>query len=68
MPYVRILPENKIIKVIQGKRLLDILIENNIKIPSYCGGAGWCGKCKVKILDKRYKPCLSDVCGRGFNN
>lgn len=52
MPYVRILPENKIIKVIQGKRLLDILIENNIEIPSYCGGAGWCGKCKVKILDK----------------
>uniref|UniRef100_A0A7C3RJC6 DUF4445 domain-containing protein n=1 Tax=Dictyoglomus thermophilum TaxID=14 RepID=A0A7C3RJC6_DICTH len=52
MPYIRVLPENKIIKVTQGDRLLDILIENNIKIPSYCGGAGWCKKCKVKILDK----------------
>lgn len=49
------------LKVVQGKKIynieydpektvMDNLIENNIRIPSPCGGRGTCGKCKMKFL------------------
>lgn len=34
-----------------GDSLLTALIENEIFIPSACGGKGSCGYCKVKVLD-----------------
>jgi len=33
-----------------GDNLLSVLIANNIKITSSCGGKGSCGYCKVKLL------------------
>ena len=34
-----------------GETLLSALIEENIFIPSACGGKGSCGYCKVKVLE-----------------
>ncbi|MGL4393230.1 MAG: 2Fe-2S iron-sulfur cluster-binding protein, partial [Fusobacteriaceae bacterium] len=36
----------------EGKKLLEMLRDNNIFIPSDCGGiSNKCGKCKIKILN-----------------
>lgn len=61
-----------IVKVINGKEetvisadrkenLLMLLKKENIAIPSPCGGKGYCGKCKVKVVSaghtqKDYQP------------
>jgi Na+-transporting NADH:ubiquinone oxidoreductase subunit F len=34
-----------------GKTLLGALIDNQIYLPSACGGKGTCGTCKCKVLD-----------------
>lgn len=34
-----------------GASLLQILLNNNIYISAACGGAGKCGKCKVRFMD-----------------
>jgi Na+-transporting NADH:ubiquinone oxidoreductase subunit F len=34
-----------------GKTLLGALIENNIYLPSACGGKGTCGTCKCKVVN-----------------
>lgn len=41
--------KEKKLKVEGGKPLLSTLMENQIFIPSACGGRGSCGLCKVKI-------------------
>lgn len=41
--------EDKKIKVDPGGKLLGVLGENDIFIPSACGGGGTCGQCRVKI-------------------
>ena len=33
-----------------GRRLLDLLSENGIHLPTACGGRGSCGQCHVKVL------------------
>ncbi|MCS3900893.1 ASKHA domain-containing protein [Methanococcus voltae] len=38
-----------------GDLLLNILQKNDLKIESPCGGAGTCGKCKVKVLNQNEK-------------
>lgn len=43
-------PQGKIIKVKKEYNLRLALIENGIDIESSCGGAGTCGRCKVKII------------------
>lgn len=43
--------EKRIIKASKEKSILDILIENRIKISTPCSGNGTCGKCRVKILE-----------------
>ena len=43
--------EDKELTVDGGDSLLSTLIENEIFIPSACGGKGSCGYCKVKVLD-----------------
>ena len=42
---------------IDRKSLSDILRDNNILLPTPCGGHGVCGKCRVTITS----PELSDV-------
>ena len=37
------------ISVAQGSSLLSTLAENNIYLPSACGGKGSCGQCKVQV-------------------
>lgn len=43
--------ENKIIEVQPGNNLLFSLSENNIFLPSACGGGGTCGLCRCQVLD-----------------
>ena len=33
-----------------GNNLLDIIQSHNLGMESPCGGKGFCGKCKIKIL------------------
>ncbi len=35
----------------EGDNLLDILQENGVILESPCGGKGYCGKCKVQLID-----------------
>ncbi|MBP2172848.1 ASKHA domain-containing protein [Methanococcus voltae] len=44
--------ENNMLKFDNGELLLNILQNNSLKVESPCGGAGTCGKCKVKILNQ----------------
>ncbi len=41
----------KKIHVPVGSKLLTALAENQLFIPSACGGGGTCGQCKVKVLE-----------------
>ncbi len=43
-------PEHQITVPIGGK-LLFVLADNQIYLPSACGGQGTCGECKVKVLE-----------------
>lgn len=36
---------------VAGRKLLTVLEEQGIRVPSACGGAGTCGQCKVKIIE-----------------
>ncbi len=42
---------NKVLEVKGGSSLLSSLAENNIFIPSACGGRGSCAYCKVQVHD-----------------
>ncbi len=42
--------DGKEINYSDGKRLMDILIENDLFVENPCNGKGTCGKCKVKII------------------
>jgi len=41
----------KTLDVPAGGKLLNVLADNEIYIPSACGGGGTCGQCKVKVLE-----------------
>lgn len=41
----------KTLKVPAGSKLLNVLADQKIFIPSACGGGGTCAQCKVKIFD-----------------
>lgn len=43
--------EEKTLTVPIGGKLLNVLAEQKIFIPSACGGGGTCGECKVQIVD-----------------
>jgi len=43
--------KDKTLDVPAGGKLLNVLADNGIFIPSACGGGGTCGQCKVKVLD-----------------
>jgi len=50
---IKIFPENIVIEA-KSQNLLSALNEGGIYINSTCGGAGTCGKCRVKILKGKY--------------
>jgi len=43
--------ESRTLHVSAGNTLLNSLVENEIFIPSACGGKGTCGVCKVQVLE-----------------
>ena len=55
MPEVTILPENTVVQVEEGDRLLDILININRDILSICGGMGECETCVVEVQSSSEK-------------
>lgn len=42
---------DQILQTITGQKLLTVLHDNGILIPSACAGAGTCGLCQVTVLD-----------------
>lgn len=44
--------ENIIAKASKDDTILDVLTRENISVPSYCGGNGSCGKCKVTVIER----------------
>ena len=48
---VRFLPENVIAESQVGALLLDVALDAGIFLPASCGGAGSCGRCKVKVVE-----------------
>lgn len=54
------LNNHSIVETDGHNRLLQVLNEAGIPVPSGCAGAGTCGLCKVKIADNRTKPTPSD--------
>ena len=45
-----IINKDKELEVKGGNHLLGSLLQNDIFIPSACGGRGSCGLCKVKVI------------------
>jgi len=43
--------EDKFLEVEPGESLLSTLAENEIYVPSACGGGGTCGQCKIQIIE-----------------
>ncbi|MCX7942236.1 MAG: ASKHA domain-containing protein [Dictyoglomaceae bacterium] len=56
MPKITIYPENIEIYISEEDNLLRVLQKNKIGINSYCGGEGWCGKCKVLVKEGNPSP------------
>jgi uncharacterized 2Fe-2S/4Fe-4S cluster protein (DUF4445 family) len=48
---VRFLPEEVTAEAPLGSLLLDVALDSGVFVPASCGGAGSCGRCKVKILE-----------------
>jgi Na+-transporting NADH:ubiquinone oxidoreductase subunit F len=34
-----------------GRRLLDVLAQEGVRLPSACGGAGTCGLCRLQVIE-----------------
>ena len=49
MPIININNNEKVLQAQTGKSLLENLSENDIILPSACGGRGLCGMCKVQV-------------------
>ncbi len=57
---LQVMPMNKEVKAEEGSNLLNVLNDSNIYVEGTCGGRGTCGKCKVKILNKKLPITDSD--------
>ncbi len=44
-----------------GAKLLGVLIDDGIMIPSACGGAGTCGLCRVQVTEGASEPLPTEV-------
>ena len=47
---LRILPSGKMINIPENYNLRQAILDSGINIESSCGGAGTCGKCRVKVI------------------
>jgi uncharacterized 2Fe-2S/4Fe-4S cluster protein (DUF4445 family) len=54
------MPMNREIEVKEKNNLLNVLNDSDIYVEGTCGGRGTCGKCKVKILNKKLPITDSD--------
>jgi uncharacterized 2Fe-2S/4Fe-4S cluster protein (DUF4445 family) len=48
---VRIEPYGKIVQTVEGRTLLEICLEEGIRMDAGCAGRGTCGKCRVVVLE-----------------
>lgn len=63
---VQIKVNDKGIVVKRGEKLIDVLIDENIPINSYCGGKGTCKKCYVLVNGEKELAC-SIYCYEGLS-
>lgn len=49
------------IAAVTGQKLLNVLTDNGINLPSACGGKGTCGLCRVKITTGADTPFSTEV-------
>lgn len=57
---IEILNDGEVLKAESGSNLLEVLHENDYRVPSLCGGMGLCGKCRVKVLENPPEPVESE--------
>jgi Na+-transporting NADH:ubiquinone oxidoreductase subunit F len=57
--------ERKTIAGTTGEKLLSLLAQAGISIPSACGGMGTCGQCRVRIPDGGPEPLPTEVASLG---
>ena len=50
---------NKIVKAFPGRSHLYVARENDIRIPSPCGGNSLCGGCRIRIIEGNDKIDVS---------
>jgi Na+-transporting NADH:ubiquinone oxidoreductase subunit F len=43
--------QRKTVTAAVGRRLLDVLAEADVRLPSACGGAGTCGLCRLRVVE-----------------
>lgn len=48
---IKFIPQNIEVDVDPSKSLMQIAIENGLKVKSLCGGLATCGECRVKIVE-----------------
>ena len=48
---IEFLPDEVTFEAPSGASLLDAALDAGIFIPASCGGAGTCGRCKVKVFE-----------------
>lgn len=51
------------IAAVTGDKLLNVLANNGVNLPSACGGKGTCGLCRVTIADEAPAPLSTEVTG-----
>lgn len=51
---VTVKPMGRVLRVRRGANLLDALARHEILVGSSCGGAGVCGKCRVRVISGRF--------------
>ncbi|MGB9683155.1 MAG: 2Fe-2S iron-sulfur cluster-binding protein, partial [bacterium] len=58
---IRVYPDGIEQNVEEGTTIMKALEELGIELETLCGGAGWCGQCKVKVSGKVTTPTSSEI-------
>jgi uncharacterized 2Fe-2S/4Fe-4S cluster protein (DUF4445 family) len=53
-------PQDRTVYVLSGTKIIEAAAVAGIIIDTPCGGAGSCGKCRVKIVSPKSKPTKAD--------
>lgn len=63
MNYCKVIfkPENRIVKVVEGISLMEVINDQGVEHDFPCGGAGTCGKCRVKITRDVAPPTVREL-------